>query len=190
MSSGDPFFTVFTVWDCDRLLRKPCPKTWAALNQKTPAGDVRHCDSCDLDVYFCRTPADFATHSEQGHCVAIPDDLSPNGLGLGQPVPADELSDHAIAVRGLTWWEDVILRQKSFSAEQVEKVRAKQEELARSKLSDRKVAILRLAVESDGARCPHCGYDITEDTFAVMIYLETGQCFSCRAAFDLDLPSD
>ena len=114
MSSGDPFFTVFTVWDCDRLLRKPCPMTWAALNQKTPAGDVRHCDSCDQDVYFCRTPADFVTHSEQGHCVAIPDGLSPRGLGLGQPA-ADVLSDHAMTIRGLAWSEDVITRQKSLT---------------------------------------------------------------------------
>ena len=72
----------------------------------------------------------------------------------------------------------------------MEKVRATKEELARWKLSDRTVAILKLAVESDGARCPHCGYDITEDAFGVMIYLETGECLSCHAAFDLDLPPD
>ena len=87
MSSDEPLFTGFTVWDCDRLLRNRCPKTWAALNQKTPVDDVRHCDSCDQDVYLCRTPADFVTHSEQGHCVAIPDGLSPKVSDILGPAP-------------------------------------------------------------------------------------------------------
>jgi hypothetical protein len=62
------------VWDCERMLRKKCPRSWKLL-ASTPEADVRHCRECDRDVYLCLTPAEFVAQGELGRCVAIPKNL-------------------------------------------------------------------------------------------------------------------
>jgi hypothetical protein len=177
----------FHVWDCERMLGLRCPRRWDSLGE-TEAPNVRHCPACDKHVYLCRTPADFVVHGEQGHCVAIPDDLSPH-LGLGEPSPEEVLRTKALVDRGLAWWDRVDGRRPALGPEQKEAVRASRESLARSipSYSEEHLAILRLAVQSDGVRCPRCGFDIAQDHFEVLIFLATRRCERCQEPIDLDL---
>jgi len=161
------------VWDCQRMLRVRCPWSWEKLD-RTPQDEVRHCRECDRDVYRCRTPADFIAHGERGRCVAIPDDLSP-GMHLGEPSPEVVLHDKVRADQGMAWWEDVLLRQTSLDAEQIEVIRAARSDLDRfdSLYSPEHLAVLRMAVRDGGVRCPRCGFDVAQDHFGVLIFLAT-----------------
>jgi len=179
----------FHVWDCERLLKVRCPWSWDALGE-TPDADVRHCPSCDRDVYLCRKPADFVAHGERGRCVAIPDGLSP-GLGLGEPSPKEVLRAKASADRGAAWWEEVIGRRPSLSPEQMESVRAARKSLEgyNSLYSEEHLALLRLAVRSGGLRCPKCGLELAEDHFGALMLLGTRRCEHCQEPIELDLSS-
>lgn len=53
---------------------------------------VRHCESCNKNVYFCDNLADARNHSESNHCIAVDlgvirreDDLRPPTMFLGRP---------------------------------------------------------------------------------------------------------
>jgi uncharacterized protein (TIGR02996 family) len=47
-----------------------CDQSWADM---TPTDDtqVRHCDSCGKNVYFCDNLADAREHAEGNHCIAV-----------------------------------------------------------------------------------------------------------------------
>jgi predicted RNase H-like nuclease len=53
-----------------------CPKTWDLLYE-TNIDCIRFCDECNRNVYLSRTVADANSHTAQGHCVAIPIELTP-----------------------------------------------------------------------------------------------------------------
>jgi len=53
-----------------------CQQTWDAL-ALTDRNDVRHCTTCDHQVYYCQTDADMIAHAEAGHCVARRVPLTP-----------------------------------------------------------------------------------------------------------------
>ena len=48
-----------------------CPKTWGAL-EKTNIDSVRHCSSCDRNVYLSVTVDAFNSNVLKGRCVAVP----------------------------------------------------------------------------------------------------------------------
>ncbi len=123
--------------------------------------------------------------------MAIPDDLSPGGA-LGQPSPESVLLQKALADQGVAWWEEVLVQQTALSAEQIEAIRAAQSELAESVswYSPEHLAVLRMAVQSGGIRCPRCGFDLAADSFGVMVFLNTRQCMVCREPIELELPSE
>ncbi len=181
------------VWDCERVLRKRCPHLWQRLDT-TPVADVRHCRECARDVYLCRTPADFVAHGELGHCVAIPDDLSPQShersFGLGEPSVEEVLREKELLDRSVAWWDEALLRQTTLSAEKIEAIRTARKRLADSapSMSPEHLAILTMAVRDGGIRCPRCGNDILLDTFGIMILLETRQCEVCKEPIELELP--
>lgn len=50
-----------------------CPKTWGAL-EKTNVDSVRHCSSCDRNVYLSVTVDGFNSNVLKGRCVAVPVD--------------------------------------------------------------------------------------------------------------------
>ena len=177
------------VWDCDRMLRQRCPWTWEGLDPG-PRADVRHCRECNRDVHFCRTPADFVHHGEQGHCVAIPDDLSPR-YGLGQPSPEEVLRRKALADQGVAWWEEVLRREPSLDAGQLEKIRDfRSHLLEHATYRPGYLAIIRMAVRDGGVVCPHCGSDIAEDDFGIMVFLAERICIDCQEPIELELPPE
>ena len=47
-----------------------CPLRWEALRETDDPG-IRHCDSCQREVYFCYGPAEAGQRARQGQCVAI-----------------------------------------------------------------------------------------------------------------------
>ncbi len=179
----------FLVWDCEPRFRLKCSVLWESL-EATANGDVRHCRMCDKDVHLCRTPDDFVAHGEQGHCVAVPSNLGPGHM-LGEPTNERVLKDKEDYDRGMAWWNAVARRGTSLDNERMEHIRAEQEGLALHFLMENPeyLAIRRLAAKSDGARCPHCGYDVAGDTFGVLIYLDTRRCEQCKEAFELDVAS-
>jgi predicted RNA-binding Zn-ribbon protein involved in translation (DUF1610 family) len=175
----------FRVWDCERMLRVRCPRTWEKLDPG-PEADVRRCRECDQDVYLCRTPADFVAHGERGRCVAIPDDMSPHlGMGLGQSSPEEVLMLKILADRGLASWDEGLLPLAAPSAEQIEEIRA----TVSKWYSPEHLAILRLAVHNGGLPCPRCGIDIARDDLMVRLFLATSRCSACGERFELELPS-
>lgn len=58
------------ILDCDWKFRFQCPKQWEQLASGDNP-DVRHCDTCQRNVYLCKSFADVGKHSSEGHCVAI-----------------------------------------------------------------------------------------------------------------------
>lgn len=70
------------ITNCDRRFTISCPKLWADL-QTTDNVQVRFCNVCRKDVYFCRTDNELEAHSRLNHCVAIYDsELESEMLGL------------------------------------------------------------------------------------------------------------
>ena len=47
-----------------------CPKRWDHL-RLTEDESVRHCDTCDRPVFYCRSIEDAKDHAADGHCVAV-----------------------------------------------------------------------------------------------------------------------
>jgi hypothetical protein len=75
------------LWNCPNLLAFKCPQRWDALSP-TSSPDVRSCSTCQRDVHRCETAEDFIRHGRLGHCVAIPEELTPGALTggwLGEP---------------------------------------------------------------------------------------------------------
>jgi len=168
-----------------------CPCTWAELD-RTPEADVRHCRQCDKDVYLCNTPADYFAHGAQARCVAIPDHLSPRvgNLRLGETSLDEVLLRKALVDRGLAWWDDVARRETPLDDREIDAMRAHRAvlEKAGSAYSPKLLALAQVAVRDGSVRCPHCGDDIAEDEFGVLIYLETGRCPVCQQPFELPEP--
>ena len=48
-----------------------CPRTWDSLRPGTEP-NVRHCDTCRKEVYYCAEPAEAAERAVRGECIAIP----------------------------------------------------------------------------------------------------------------------
>ena len=70
------------ITNCEGRFAINCPKLWANL-QTTENVQVRFCNVCRKNVYFCRTDDELDAHSKQNHCVAIYDsDLESEMLGL------------------------------------------------------------------------------------------------------------
>jgi hypothetical protein len=177
----------YHVWDCNALLRIVCPRNWEELDP-SPNDGVRHCRACKRDVHLCLTPADFVSHGEQGHCVAIPDSLSydPNHRLLGEPRHEEVLElDRAVA-----WWEDVLLREPALDADRIEAIRATRGRLAESAsiYSKEYIALLKKAAQTGGVICPRCGEDIVQDHLGAIISLAIGGCCACGQPMEFELP--
>jgi uncharacterized protein (TIGR02996 family) len=62
-----------------------CPKKWASL-QVTDHEEVRFCDNCRENVYYCTSISEAKGHARLGHCVAVDPGLSriPGDLEEGE----------------------------------------------------------------------------------------------------------
>lgn len=61
---------VLEIEDCASDWEFKCPKRWDAL-QPTDRPDVRFCDTCKENVYFCATPEQLLERTGQRRCVAF-----------------------------------------------------------------------------------------------------------------------
>ena len=117
---------VVELWNCRNAFEFVCPRYFSEL---TPTDDpeVRFCGVCQERVYRARTPLDFVTHGELGHCVAIPETYDPMGAfcteTLGRPTRQDiEERDRRVAAI-LAWWWGVLAEEPQFAPEAIAEVR-------------------------------------------------------------------
>jgi hypothetical protein len=47
-----------------------CPKNWFDLSE-SDSKNIRHCSSCNKDVYLCRNHEELSVNSNKGRCVAL-----------------------------------------------------------------------------------------------------------------------
>lgn len=68
--SPPPVNDELRILGCRFRFRFQCPKTWEQL---VPAGDsaIRHCETCDRDVFLCRNEPEWQEHSRANRCVAL-----------------------------------------------------------------------------------------------------------------------
>jgi hypothetical protein len=107
---SEPNIAGSELWNCPNLLAFRCPQRWDALSPTNSPG-VRSCSACQREVHRCETAEDFIRHGRLGHCVAIPEELTPGartGGWLGEPseeaVRESELSNQHIH----EFWSKVI----------------------------------------------------------------------------------
>ena len=60
------------IQNCDVRFRFKCPKQWADL-QPTADKLIRHCDTCNHDVYYCYSKEELNERAEKNQCVAFCD---------------------------------------------------------------------------------------------------------------------
>lgn len=58
--------------NCDNEFAFKCPKKWEQL-KGTSDPRVRHCETCDKEVYYCLTDREARKRTELGLCVALAD---------------------------------------------------------------------------------------------------------------------
>jgi tetratricopeptide (TPR) repeat protein len=59
------------IWNCPEAFEFICSKKWNELNS-TENSNIRHCEICNLNVYWSVNSEDFVTNSRLDRCVAIP----------------------------------------------------------------------------------------------------------------------
>ncbi len=97
------------IWRCglssDQIFEKPCPLTWERL-RPTDSPSIRHCETCDHNVYEVRTPEEFLKRAKAKDCVAIfaplTRELGPTGM-LGSPRPWD----WNLEASAKQWWAEI-----------------------------------------------------------------------------------
>lgn len=58
-----------TIRNCSVKVKYNCPKNWEDL-EPTENESVKHCSSCDKDVYYCRSDTETLEHAKIGNCIA------------------------------------------------------------------------------------------------------------------------
>ena len=56
--------------NCERAFRFQCPRQWDKL-KTTEDPQIRFCEGCVNNVYYCKDIEEVRDHAEVGHCVAI-----------------------------------------------------------------------------------------------------------------------
>jgi hypothetical protein len=95
------------VWNCQAPLSVECPLQWENL-EPTNASDIRFCDVCQRNVFYCETPDRFLEAARQGRCVAIPakfDHQHPSNLNSRMGLPSIE--GFAEMDESKRWWDYV-----------------------------------------------------------------------------------
>ena len=99
------------LWNCVNAFEFECPRYWDTLTE-TDKETVRYCEECKENVFLCETPADFVTHGEQGHCVAISNECVPHQLfkkhfrGRPSKAACEEMRKRVQDAQ--KWWKEVI----------------------------------------------------------------------------------
>lgn len=72
-----------TIINCDIAFRFKCPKKWDRL-AVTGKENIRYCNQCERNVYYCLTREDVRGHADAGECVAFETEAE---MFLGEPDP-------------------------------------------------------------------------------------------------------
>jgi hypothetical protein len=59
--------------NCEVRFRFECPRLWSNL-QSTSNKLIRHCETCNQDVFYCHTKEELNERARKGQCVAIWDE--------------------------------------------------------------------------------------------------------------------
>lgn len=85
---------VKNVLDCQFSFK--CPQEWKAL-EKSPFRDIRFCNACKKEVFFCKNREQIAWARFNGHCVAVQTEFAetiefakPPEIELGMMLPPEE----------------------------------------------------------------------------------------------------
>lgn len=109
---------VVELWNCRHAFEFVCPRYFDSL-QPTEDPGVRFCPACREKVFFCRSPLDFVSHGEQGHCVALPEGFAPWGAFgsemLGRPSRADLEAEERRVREVRAWWKSVLSYRPAFA---------------------------------------------------------------------------
>ena len=75
-----------TIRLCGLKYKRQCPLKWESLAATADPG-VRHCRTCDREVYFCASDEETMAHADEGHCIAraAPHPSELPMLVLGEP---------------------------------------------------------------------------------------------------------
>jgi hypothetical protein len=78
--------TELTIRNCSTVFRLQCPRLWNELTE-TAVAEIRHCEVCQQDVYFCFTDSETIEHAKAGHCIAreMPDRTELPRVFVGRP---------------------------------------------------------------------------------------------------------
>ncbi len=97
------------IWRCgldsDQIFEKPCPLTWERL-RPTDSPSIRHCETCERNVYEIRTPEAFVQRAKSRDCVAIHPSLTHK---IGPPIMMGQLRpwEWNLEEYALQWWVEV-----------------------------------------------------------------------------------
>lgn len=102
--------TNLTIRNCAPEFRFVCPLSWDSLTL-TDTDDVRHCDQCSRDVYFCVSDEETISHAKAGHCIAreIPDSSQLPVVFLGMPENVPEPTPEQVGAQEWYGREEAIL---------------------------------------------------------------------------------
>jgi hypothetical protein len=119
------------LWNCENAFEFICPGTWDSLGQ-TESPDIRYCEVCSQNVYFCETPREFVSQGNLGRCVAIREEVTPTEafprhiIGRPAPRPPDyEKKRQENSKRQTDWWKGVLDLNPAFNVEEIDEIRRK-----------------------------------------------------------------
>jgi hypothetical protein len=109
------------LWNCENAFEFICPRKWDSLGQ-TESPDIRYCEVCSQNVYFCETPLEFVRQGNLGRCVAIRREVTPTDAffdhSMGRVLPGYGKSQE-------DWWKGVLAQNPTFNTEEIDEIRRK-----------------------------------------------------------------
>ena len=116
------------LWNCENAFEFVCPRKWDSLGQ-TESTDIRYCDVCSQNVYFCETPQEFVSQGNLGRCVAIRKEVTPNEAFaqyvMGRYTADSVRNRQKNYEREKGWWKDVLALNPTFDVEEIDQIRGK-----------------------------------------------------------------
>jgi tetratricopeptide (TPR) repeat protein len=69
------------IWNCPEAFEFICSKKWNELNS-TDRSNIRHCEICNLNVYWSANSQEFIANSKLDRCVAVPIEGLPSDFNI------------------------------------------------------------------------------------------------------------
>ncbi len=107
------------LWNCENAFEFKCPRKWESLTH-TESPNIRYCEVCRENVYFCETPLEFVRQGNLGRCVAIHQEVTPGSAFFNHAIGRYMLED---AKREEDWWKGVLELNPTFNNEEISEIR-------------------------------------------------------------------